>query len=93
MVHPDFLEEQLTQRQLNEWLAWHQLSPIGERRADTRIAILAAHLRAAWIENDPMEPEDFRPHFGIYACERDLPIEETEDEAVMRQRREASQFA
>lgn len=90
VVHPDHLLERLTQRQLDEWLAWHSLSPIGERRNDTRMAVMTAHLRAVMIEGEDAPPSSFRPQFEIYNSHEDF--DETDEDEASRQQREASQF-
>lgn len=89
MAHPDFLLDVLTQRQLNEWLAFHQLSPIGERRADVRSAIQTAHLRRAWVEGEDDSPDTFLPNFPLYSG---VDFDESPQDVADRERREASQF-
>lgn len=86
--HPDYLKSKLTKKQLNGWLAFNSLSPIGERRADTRFAILTAHLRNAWVEGEE-NPLDFRPKFPIYQNDEQP---ETQEEVAARETREANQF-
>lgn len=89
MVHPDHLLEQLTQRQLSEWIARNNISPIGDTRDDVRMAIMTSHLRSAWVESD-VEPDQFLPQFPIYTQAEAEP--ETDAQRKLRQHREASQF-
>lgn len=90
MTHPDELENKLTRRQLSEWLAWNNISPIGERRADTRMAVMVSHLRGAWVEND-VEPEKFMPQFPIYD-DSEAWGPETEAQLKLKHARELDQF-
>lgn len=58
----------MTGQQLMEWMAYEEVEPFGEQRADLRMAILAALI--ANINRDPKkksrayEPKDFMPRFG-----------------------------
>lgn len=72
-------------------MVFNALSPIGERRADDRMAHLAYYFRQVMIEGEDDPPQSFRPQYPIYQ-DIDQPTE-TEDDIVNRQRREASQFA
>lgn len=40
MVHPDYLLDQLTSKQISEWEAYDRIDPIGSWRDDFRIAAL-----------------------------------------------------
>ena len=57
----------LTVEQLNEWQAYDLLEPIGERRADYRLALLRATIvniaRAVWGSKGtkPISPMDLMP--------------------------------
>ena len=57
----------LTVEQLNEWQAYDQLEPIGERREDFRLALLRATIvniaRAVWGKEGtkPISPMDLMP--------------------------------
>ena len=42
MPHPDFLLDSLTAQQLSEWEASDRLEPLGEWRADYRLAFLSS---------------------------------------------------
>lgn len=90
MIHPDELLEQLTEQQLNEWVAWNNISPIGERRADIRSAVMTSHLRAAWVEND-RDAEDFLPKFKVHDDSENWEPE-TEEQLKLQQLKEADQF-
>lgn len=85
-VHPDELLKHLTPEQLRDWMAFHSINPIGDRRADIRTAVQTRHLRAAWVDED--EPAStFLPQFD---AEPDEP--ETEAQVKQREMREADQF-
>ncbi|WP_146507112.1 phage tail assembly protein T [Thalassoglobus neptunius] len=81
---------QLTRRQLHEWLAFHAISPIGERRADTRSAVQTAWIRRALVEDEDHSPDTFRPQLSIY--EDYSTVSETPEQIEARERREADQF-
>lgn len=91
--HPDFLEDELTREQLKEWMAFHSLSPIGERRADLRLAIQTAHLRSCWVEASEVDPQEFMPQFPIYEQDDSYTLEESPEDIAARQRKEAAGFA
>ena len=40
MIHPDFLLDRLTSRQISEWEAYDRIDPIGEWVKDFRFAVL-----------------------------------------------------
>lgn len=44
MLHPDYLGDALTAKQVAEWRAYTSIRPFGERAADYRAALLAAIL-------------------------------------------------
>lgn len=57
--HPDYLLRMLTSRQITEWLAYYDLEPWGETRADLRAGIVASTL--ANCHRDPKQrPEAYR---------------------------------
>lgn len=41
MIHPDFLEDNLTSKQISEWEAYDRLDPIGAWKGDFHMAYLA----------------------------------------------------
>jgi hypothetical protein len=85
------LLEKLTKEQLDEWIVFESISPIGERRADTRAAVQTAYLRAAWVEGEDQSPETFKPNYAIYNT-GDEHVAETLEEQVIRDQIEANQF-
>ena len=66
-VDVDALLSSLSSRQLTEWMAYDQLEPFGERRADLRMAVLASLIANANRDPDkrrePFTPADFMPRF------------------------------
>ncbi len=66
-VDVDALLSSISSRQLTEWMAYDQLEPFGERRADLRMAILASLIANANRDPDkrrePFSPADFMPRF------------------------------
>lgn len=60
----DALLAQLTSRQLAEWMAFGQLEPFGEVRADLRAAIVASTIANAFsVKGRRFKPADFLPRF------------------------------
>lgn len=63
MQHPDYLILDL--EQITDWIAYHQLRPIGETRADLRAGIVAATManchRAK--HSRAFSPSDFMPFY------------------------------
>ena len=59
------LLERLSSRELAEWMAFAQLEPFGEERADLRSAIVASTMANAWRgkRQGPFTPKDFMPRF------------------------------
>jgi hypothetical protein len=55
--------EQLTSRELTDWLAYWSLEPWGEERADFRSGILAAAMSNRWRGKGEKaaKPQDFMP--------------------------------
>jgi hypothetical protein len=55
------LRVRMPRRELTEWMAYYQMEPFGERRADVRSAIVAAILANANREKDqkPYKVKDF----------------------------------
>lgn len=62
----NWLLQSLSGREFMEWMAYAEIEPFGEERADLRMAILAALI--ANVHRDPEKtkpfgPEDFMPRF------------------------------
>ena len=63
----DAMLRRISSQQLSEWMAFGQLEPFGEERADLRMGILAALI--ANVNRDPKKtpqpftPQDFMPNF------------------------------
>jgi hypothetical protein len=69
----------MSSRQLSEWLAFFQLEPWGEERADLRAGIVAstvANVNRSAKRRKPYKPQDFMPRFD----EED----ETPEESALR---------
>lgn len=56
----------LNYRQLREWIAWAEIEPFGEKRADLRSALQTFWLRQAWVDED-RTPADFCLDLGTSA--------------------------
>lgn len=62
----DGLLDELSSSQLAEWIAFYQLEPWGEERADLRAGIVAstiANVNRSPKRKKPYAPEDFMPRF------------------------------
>lgn len=81
-AHPDHLLRELTSWQISEWLAYYQIEPFGEERADLRAGIVASVTANANRDADkrpePYSPADFMPRF-------DREDEEPEGQSVEEQ--------
>lgn len=66
VLHPDFLKEVLSARQLKEWELYYVVEPFGETHYQTaRICTTLAEInRNEKIKSTPFEIEDFMPKFG-----------------------------
>ena len=78
----------ITSRLLSEWMAFDLVSPIGEKRADIRMAILASILANVNRGPDtaPFTPTQFMPGF-------DVESEEPERQSMKSQLGIAQMFA
>ena len=57
---------EMSSRQLAEWIAYYQLEPWGEERADLRAGIVAstiANVNRSAKRTKPYTPRDFMPRF------------------------------
>ena len=61
------LLERIEARELTEWMAFYQLEPFGEQRADLRAGIVTAMIanvnRDKKKRRKPHKPQDFMPQF------------------------------
>lgn len=61
------LLHRISSRELTEWMAYYQLEPWGEERADLRAGIIAATVANAARDpkkrRRPFRPEEFMPKF------------------------------
>ena len=61
------LLDRISSRELSEWMAYAQLEPWGETRADLRAGIVASTVantaRDPKRRKKPFAPEEFMPHF------------------------------
>lgn len=64
MPHPSRLYEVLDARELAEWRAYYQLEPLGEERADLRMARICAVLANTHSSKQTFELTDFLFDFG-----------------------------
>lgn len=55
-------------RELSEWMAYYELEPFGEERADLRAGIVASTVANSRMrgknDNKTYQPKDFLPKFG-----------------------------
>lgn len=70
--------EEITSRQLSEWMAYNEIEPFGEDRDDLRMGIIASTIANVNRSNGkkPYKPQDFMPVFKVGI--------ETEEEAGRR---------
>lgn len=64
--HPRILSEQLTSREITDWIAYEMVEPFGEYRADLRAGIVAATVANVHRPKGrrAFKPEEFMPNFG-----------------------------
>lgn len=64
----DYLLASISHRQLIEWMAYYNLNPFGEERADTRAGIVASTVaevkRNRKKRSKPYGPQDFMIDYG-----------------------------
>lgn len=71
----DGLLNELSSQQLAEWLAFFQLEPWGEERADLRAGIVAstiANVNRPAKRKKAFEPKEFMPQFGVEPDDAEL---------------------
>lgn len=64
----DGLLAEMSSSQLAEWIAFYQLEPWGEERADLRAGIVAstiANVNRSQKQKKPYKPDDFMPRFDV----------------------------
>lgn len=81
---------------LNWWLAYDQIDPIGESRADHRAAVMTAHI-VARLQDEAVHPDDFRC-VSEQRPEDDDELEDEDDDDLLdaireRELREQSLFS
>ncbi len=60
----DELLGRVSSRELSEWMAYAQIEPFGEKRADLRAGIVASTMANIHRgKRKPFNPEDFMPEF------------------------------
>lgn len=61
------MQQKISSREFTEWIAYYQLEPFGEERADLRMGIIASLIansnRDPKKRKKPFEPKDFMPLF------------------------------
>lgn len=61
------LQRRMSSAEFSEWMAYAQIEPFGEERADLRMAILATIIananRDPKLRPEPFEVSDFMPNF------------------------------
>lgn len=64
LLHPDYLLNSLTSRQLAEWMAYYAVDPFGDQRGDLQAGIIAATVSNRWRGKNeaPAKPVDFMPY-------------------------------
>jgi len=62
--------------EFSEWLAYYQLEPFGDYRADYRSGVVASTFANAHRAKDasPFRPEDFMPFMGKQAATQDVSL-------------------
>lgn len=55
-------QEEIDSAEFTEWMAYYQLEPFGEERADLRAAIIASTIANAFSKKRS-KPQDFMPQF------------------------------
>ena len=57
--------ERIDSRELTEWMAYAQVEPFGEERADLRAGIVASTIANVWRSSGQkvLKPSDFMPKF------------------------------
>jgi hypothetical protein len=84
----DDLLGRISSRELSEWMAYAQMEPFGEERADLRAGIIAATI--ANMNRDPKKrakpfgPEEFMPKFDIREARPENSKSPEEIYALMR---------
>ncbi len=63
-LHPDYLEQRLTRRQIMEWLAYRRIEPFGDERSDLRHANTTFWIRSAMVNDEGRQPSDFQLRFS-----------------------------
>ena len=63
--HPDYILSQISSRQFSEWIAYQNIEPFGEWRADLRSGIIASTIANAnrGKKQTAVKPSDFMPEF------------------------------
>jgi len=73
------LLERISSLELSEWMAYAQLEPFGEERADLRAGIVASVFananRDPKKKGHPYQPKDFMPDFDAESEEQKSPEE------------------
>jgi len=66
--HPRILQREISSLDFAEWLAYQELEPFGEERADLRAGIISATVantaRDPKKRRKPFRPAEFMPEFG-----------------------------
>ena len=75
------LQREVSSRAFAEWMAFYQIEPFGEERADLRSAIIASVIananRDPKVQRQPFTVEDFMPQFdGEREKHRQTPEEQ-----------------
>lgn len=83
-VHPDYLKEKLSLRQIAGWIAWLRKEPRGDRRADARTAHQTAAFREVFIEGSE-DPNNFLLRFRDTTKIADPEIDQMVDEFLSPQ--------
>lgn len=68
----DAMLGRMTSRQVAEWMAYNQIEPFGEERADLRAGIVASTIaNVNRGKGQPMKPADFMPKFDRRETDQD----------------------
>ena len=81
--HPDILLEQITSRQLGEWIAYYRIDPWGEERADLRSGIVSSTMANINRKKGAkaFKPSDFMPEF-IKQKEDDMDAKQVRQQTI-----------
>ena len=81
----DALLAEMSSRQLAEWIAYYQVEPWGEERADLRAGIVASTI--ANVNRSPKRTKPYTPHDFMPRFEKEAETAEEKTQRLMAQMR------